>query len=268
MWHCSDDVSTKTRAGARANLALGPAQVAGSHLELGPGLLAGNISLFSSPPSLGLSSLLELLLWVGEGLRLTFPFSTWKLASLIGQQHLKTAKLLRMRSASSENSIYIPEEILIHILLRLPAKSLARFIALKANPKFAISIFFNETFKARCLDTGGLRLHGSSTGLLCLSSNSPDLNSTHYIEVEVYSLSTHSWKSIGALPTWIISMDWSFGHAVSNGVAYWIMRAEKDYSFHLVSLDTGSEVFEKVLLPEATWESLNVDISNDIHVGV
>ncbi|XP_034200383.1 putative F-box protein At3g21120 [Prunus dulcis] len=86
----------------------------------------------------------------------------------------------------------------------------------------------------------------------------------HYIEVEVYSLSTHCWKSIGVLPTWIISMDWSFGHAVSNGVAYWIMRAEKDYSFHLVSLDTGSEVFEKVLLPEATWESLNVDISNDI----
>ncbi|CAL8992572.1 unnamed protein product [Prunus brigantina] len=260
-----------------------------------------------------------------------------------------------MRSTSSENSIYIPEEILIHILLRLPVKSLARFmcvckswsdligsssfigrhvnsyvknlnhtflVGLQCNegkPKIRHSIFFNETFKARCLDMGGLRLYGSSNGLLCLSSNSPDLNSPvsicnpsimkyvglpvtnlscppnsdyhcvlafgfnpglndykvvrlvtiyrqHYIEVEVYSLSTHSWKSIGVLPPWIISMDWSFGHAVSNGVAYWIMRAVKDCSLYLVSFDTGGEVFEKVLLPEGIWESPQyyVDSSNDI----
>ncbi|KAL6293813.1 hypothetical protein ACE6H2_001955 [Prunus campanulata] len=56
-------------------------------------------------------------------------------------------------------------------------------------------------------------------------------------------------------------MHWSSGHAVSNGVAYWIMRAE-NYSLHLVSFDTGSEVFEKVLLPEAIWNGLGFD---DIH---
>ncbi|XP_021832283.1 putative F-box protein At1g32420 [Prunus avium] len=248
-----------------------------------------------------------------------------------------------MRSTSSENSIYIPEEILINILLRLPVKSLVRFMCVfkswndligsssfigrhvsyvknlnhaflvglrctEGKPKIRRSIFFNETFKARCLDMGGLRLRGSSNGLLCLSSNSPDLNSPviicnpsimkyvrlpvtnlscppkfeyrcvlafgfnpglndykvvrlvttylqHYIEMEVYSLSTHSWKSIGVLPPWIISMNWSSGHAVSNGVAYWIMQAKKDFSFHLVSFDTGSEVFEKVLLPEAIWDN-------------
>ncbi|BFG15712.1 hypothetical protein CerSpe_019860 [Prunus speciosa] len=268
-----------------------------------------------------------------------------------------------MRSTSSENSIYIPEEILINILLRLPVKSLVRFMCVckswndligsssfigrhvnsyvknlnhaflvglqctKGKPKIRRSIFFNETFKARCLDMG-LRLHGSSNGLLCLSSNSPNLYSPvsicnpsimkyvglpvtnlsrppkskyqcvlafgfnpglndykvvrlvticpqhyietevyNYIEMEVYSLSTHSWKSIGVLPPWIISMYWSSGHAVSNGVAYWIMRAEEDYSLHLVSFDTGSEVFEKVLLPKDIWGIIQyyIDGFNDIH---
>lgn len=120
---------------------------------------------------------------------------------------------LRMRSTSSDNSIYIPEEILVHILLRLPVKSLARFMCVckswsdligsssfigrhvnsyvknhnhtfllglqcnQGKPKIRPSIFFNETFKARCLDMGGLRLHGSSNGLLCLSSDRPNLNS-------------------------------------------------------------------------------------------
>ncbi|BFG15714.1 hypothetical protein CerSpe_019880 [Prunus speciosa] len=86
--------------------------------------------------------------------------------------------------------------------------------------------------------------------------------------MEVYSLSTHSWKSIGVLPPWIISMNYSSGHAVSNGVAYWIMQAEKDYSLHLVSFNTGSEVFEKVLLPEAMWDGLQYYFGgfNDIHV--
>ncbi|PQQ19987.1 putative F-box protein [Prunus yedoensis var. nudiflora] len=84
--------------------------------------------------------------------------------------------------------------------------------------------------------------------------------------MEVYSLSTHSWKSIGVLPPWIISMYWTSGHAVSNGVAYWIMQGEND-SLHLVSFDTGSEVFEKVLLPKP-MSCINqhyIDGFNDIH---
>ncbi|ONI29226.1 hypothetical protein PRUPE_1G188300 [Prunus persica] len=253
---------------------------------------------------------------------------------------------LRMTSTNCKNSIYIPEEILIDILLRLPVKSLVRFmcvckswrdliesssfigrhlnrnvknhgltflVGLECNevkPKIRHSIFSNETFKATCLDMGGFGLYGSSNGLVCLSCKSLDLHCPVTIcnpsimkfvrlpvtnvscppkyqyrcvltfgfnsrlndykvvrlvtfirgkkcnEVEVYSLSTNSWKSIGVIPPWIHALGWHSGRAVSNGIAYWIMGRGEGDSFHLVSFDTGSEVFEQVLLPEAIVEGL------------
>ncbi|KAH0976811.1 hypothetical protein GBA52_026530 [Prunus armeniaca] len=75
-------------------------------------------------------------------------------------------------------------------------------------------------------------------------------------DYKVVSLSTNSWKSIGVIPPWIYSLGWHSGHAVSDGIAYWIMGQGEDDSFHLVSFDTGSEVFEQVLLPEAIVEDL------------
>ncbi|CAB4294076.1 unnamed protein product [Prunus armeniaca] len=251
-----------------------------------------------------------------------------------------------MTSTHCKNSIYIPEEILIDILLRLPVKSLVRFMCVckswsnliesssfigrhlnrnvknhgltflvglectEVKPKIRHSIFSNETFKATCLDMGGFGLYGSSNGLVCLSCKSLDLDCPVTIcnpsimkfvrlpvtnvscppkyqyrcvltfgfnsrlndykvvrlvtftrgkkcnEVEVYSLSTNSWKSIGVIPPWIYSLGWHSGHAVSDGIAYWIMGQGEDDSFHLVSFDTGSEVFEQVLLPEAIVEGL------------
>ncbi|XP_008222633.1 PREDICTED: F-box protein CPR30-like [Prunus mume] len=251
-----------------------------------------------------------------------------------------------MTSTNCKNSIYIPEEILIDILLRLPVKSLVQFMCVckswsnliesssfigrhlnrnvknhgltflvglectEVKPKIRHSIFSNETFKATGLDMGGFGLYGSSNGLVCLSCKSLDLDcpvticnpsimkfvrlpvtnvscppkyqyrcvltfgfnsrlndykvvrlvtfirGKKYNEVEVYSLSTNSWKSIGVIPPWIYSLGWHSGHAVSDGIAYWIMGQGEDDSFHLVSFDTGSEVFEQVLLPEAIAEGL------------
>ncbi|CAL9009788.1 unnamed protein product [Prunus brigantina] len=74
----------------------------------------------------------------------------------------------------------------------------------------------------------------------------------HCIEVEVYSFSTNSWKRIDAIPASIKTLVLhSHQCAFFNGVAYWIMRKEKDATHCLLSFNTDSEVFEELLLPEA-----------------
>ncbi|VVA24041.1 PREDICTED: F-box [Prunus dulcis] len=59
------------------------------------------------------------------------------------------------------------------------------------------------------------------------------------IEVEVYSLSTNSWKRIDAIPasikTLVLHSDQC---AFFNGVAYWIMLRGKDATHCLLSFDT------------------------------
>ncbi|BFG24253.1 hypothetical protein CerSpe_105270 [Prunus speciosa] len=73
-----------------------------------------------------------------------------------------------------------------------------------------------------------------------------------YIEVEVYSLSTNSWKRIDAIPASIKTLVLHFNQcAFSNGVAYWIMLKEKEATHCLLSFDTDSEVFEEFRLPDA-----------------
>lgn len=65
--------------------------------------------------------------------------------------------------------------------------------------------------------------------------------------VEIYSLSTKSWKAVDVIPPLIESMKWVCGYGMCNGVAYWTMSNQKDY---LVSLDAGNEVFQEIQLPE------------------
>ncbi|KAH0982409.1 hypothetical protein GBA52_009586 [Prunus armeniaca] len=243
-----------------------------------------------------------------------------------------------MSNSGCNGSHYIPEEILINVLSRLPVKSLIRFtcvcklwsslirssrfigmhlnrnvtnhahafiIALherRRESKICFTLFSNETFepclKIKHLLTGPkIHIHGSSNGLVCLSHElwnldtatylcnisiqkhvvlpptsilcfpwpeyatgvafgfHPRLNNykvvrllsffvgNHCIEVEVYSLSTNSWKRIDAIPasikTLVLHSDQC---AFFNGVAYWIMFKEKDATDHcLLSFDTDRQ---------------------------
>lgn len=69
-------------------------------------------------------------------------------------------------------------------------------------------------------------------------------------EVEVYTLSTDSWKRIGVTPAWLNSTRRSFcASAFSNGIVYWL--ASKGSKDTIVLFDTGSEEFQQVMVPDA-----------------
>ncbi|XP_062024880.1 F-box/kelch-repeat protein At3g06240-like isoform X1 [Rosa rugosa] len=69
------------------------------------------------------------------------------------------------------------------------------------------------------------------------------------IKVQVYSLSTGSWKMIEVIPPWLkFNPDWCQGCAFFNGVAYWLFTKSKKFRF--VSFDTDSEEFEEIIVPD------------------
>ncbi|XP_034208904.1 F-box only protein 8-like [Prunus dulcis] len=267
-----------------------------------------------------------------------------------------------MSNSGCNGSHYIPEEILINILSRLPVKSLIRFICVcklwsslirssrfigmhlnrnvtnhahdfiialhesRRKPNFCYTLFSNETFEP-CLKIKHpstwpkiigpkIDIHGSSNGLVCLSYELGNLDTAiylcnlsiqkhvvlpptsilclscpeyvtfvafgfhhglndykvvrllsfsegnHCIEVEVYSLSTDSWKRIDAIPASIKTMVLHSDQcAVYNGVAYFIMKKE-DATYCFVSFDTDSEVFEEFLLPDAVVDGIESMLDN------
>nr|ADZ76514.1 S-haplotype-specific F-box protein [Prunus speciosa] len=65
--------------------------------------------------------------------------------------------------------------------------------------------------------------------------------------VEVYSLSTDSWKLIEAIPPWL-KCDWQhYKGTFFNGVVYHLI--EKGPTFSVMSFDSGNEEFEEFIAP-------------------
>ncbi|KAB2606091.1 hypothetical protein D8674_005808 [Pyrus ussuriensis x Pyrus communis] len=157
---------------------------------------------------------------------------------------------------------HIPEKTLIGILVRLPVKSLLRFLCVCKlwGSLIGSSGFIGTHLNSNIGHSLGMKkrfqIHGSSNGLLCPSdvplryyspiwicnpstkkfefrSRLNDckvvriVNFQNYkkscFEVEVYSISTNSWKRIQAIPHLIKTMWWHSGSAFHNGVAYRIM---------------------------------------------
>ncbi|KAM2993761.1 hypothetical protein FF2_045821 [Malus domestica] len=72
------------------------------------------------------------------------------------------------------------------------------------------------------------------------------------INVEVYSLSTESWKSVGANPGRINGLDTFSVSAMFNGVAYWVLGdGYACTTYYLLSFSTGIELFRKLKPPKA-----------------
>lgn len=68
--------------------------------------------------------------------------------------------------------------------------------------------------------------------------------------VAVYSFSTNSWWRIGVIPDWL-KCPWQYlGCEFWNGIAYWLIM--KDSIVRIVSLDTDSEKFEEVVVPNTS----------------
>ncbi|XP_050383996.1 F-box/kelch-repeat protein At3g06240-like [Argentina anserina] len=76
--------------------------------------------------------------------------------------------------------------------------------------------------------------------------------------VEVYSLSTNTWKMIEEIPPWL---KYNFKHGEGtfiNGVAYRIL--EKDYMYTLMVFDSATGEFEEFILPESIISSHSLHI--------
>ncbi|XP_004305717.1 PREDICTED: putative F-box protein At1g32420 [Fragaria vesca subsp. vesca] len=76
--------------------------------------------------------------------------------------------------------------------------------------------------------------------------------------VEVYSLSSNSWKIFEEIPPWL---KYNFKHhegTFINGVAYRIL--EKHYMYTLMSFDSVTEEFEEFILPESIINSHNLHL--------
>ncbi|PRQ42544.1 putative F-box domain, galactose oxidase/kelch, beta-propeller, F-box associated interaction [Rosa chinensis] len=67
------------------------------------------------------------------------------------------------------------------------------------------------------------------------------------IKMEVYTLSTNSWKIIQVIPPWLNTMKFSTRSEFWNGMAYWL--ATKDSMVRVVLFDTNNEEFEELAVP-------------------
>nr|ADZ76518.1 S-haplotype-specific F-box protein [Prunus pseudocerasus] len=78
------------------------------------------------------------------------------------------------------------------------------------------------------------------------------------LAVEVYSLTTDSWKMIEVIPPWL-KCSWKHHHGTFlNGIAYHII--EKGPIFSIMSFDSGGEEFEEFIVPDAISSSWRLDI--------
>nr|ABW74351.1 S haplotype-specific F-box protein 35 [Prunus cerasus] len=76
--------------------------------------------------------------------------------------------------------------------------------------------------------------------------------------VEVYSLSTDSWKMIEVIPPWL-KCNWQhYSGTFFNGVAYHFIQ--KGPIFSIMSFDTSSEKFEEFIAPDAICRSVGLCI--------
>nr|ACR48151.1 S haplotype-specific F-box protein [Prunus dulcis] len=78
------------------------------------------------------------------------------------------------------------------------------------------------------------------------------------LAVEVYSLTTDSWKMIEAIPPWLKCTWQHLNGTIFNGVAYHIIQ--KGSIFSVISFDSGSEEFEEFIAPDAICSSLGLCI--------
>ncbi|XVF78144.1 hypothetical protein PTKIN_Ptkin14bG0105700 [Pterospermum kingtungense] len=75
-----------------------------------------------------------------------------------------------------------------------------------------------------------------------------------YVEVELYSLKTNSWKILDPPKYDLYSDDFM---AFVNGVVHWVARelvnnqGRRRYKFLLMGFDMGHEVFKEIMLPES-----------------
>ncbi|KAB2598691.1 DNA-directed primase/polymerase protein-like [Pyrus ussuriensis x Pyrus communis] len=118
----------------------------------------------------------------------------------------------------------------------------------RGNRKYRHSLFSNETFK-ECLEIGhslGMKKRFQIRARFKLDDYKEVrmVNFQNYkkscIEVEVYSLSTNSWKRIREIPHLIKTMWWHSGSAFHNGVVYRIKAKKFDFCPAAFLVQSGS----------------------------
>uniref|UniRef100_A0A5B7B4A5 F-box domain-containing protein n=1 Tax=Davidia involucrata TaxID=16924 RepID=A0A5B7B4A5_DAVIN len=81
-----------------------------------------------------------------------------------------------------------------------------------------------------------------------------------YREVEVYTLSTDSWKKIGADFLWGVNPQPS--PAFANGSLHWIAaHQDRAHNELILSFDIGKEVFQEIMLPNYHLDEVEFDVS-------
>ncbi|CAN6700171.1 unnamed protein product [Malus baccata var. baccata] len=82
--------------------------------------------------------------------------------------------------------------------------------------------------------------------------------------IEVYNFRLNCWRTITTVPP--VSNDVNFLQSACvflNGVVYWITKEPSQHSPSILTFDLGSEVFQKILLPETT-----VEVPTDVGIQV
>ncbi|XP_012852397.1 PREDICTED: F-box protein CPR30-like [Erythranthe guttata] len=171
-------------------------------------------------------------------------------------------------------SNYVPTDLLIEILQKLPVKSLIRFAAVSKSWRSIItSAAFIASHLSKVLPHPTINPEDAYISVLGFGV---DAGRTHHkvvrflycrnaagiftTRVEIFSLKTWSWRRlIGGVD---ITLDaypsLYFRQVFLNGVVHWLIEQKPigDNSFrrsYILAFDVGDEVFREVMLPE--WEA-------------
>ncbi|CAK9158914.1 unnamed protein product [Ilex paraguariensis] len=83
-------------------------------------------------------------------------------------------------------------------------------------------------------------------------------------DVEIYTLSTGSWRSINSAAPSYCMVEFMWSQALVNGVVHWIAnnrRFEFRFRSLIVSFDLGEEVFDEIVLPDALAGEIATNLS-------
>ncbi|GFS45526.1 hypothetical protein Acr_00g0096570 [Actinidia rufa] len=176
-------------------------------------------------------------------------------------------------------SEYVPVELVIEILKRLPVKSLLQFSIILWNPMIRRSL----TLPLPCctLDSYGPSMFALGFGVDPKTKDHKVVRLA-YVQgdegyevppvVEVFSLHLGSWRGIHSAVSYNIT-EYFWSQALINGVVHWVAyhlskkNGARTFRSLIMSFDLGSEEFGELKLPESLAGASPINMSAAVFGG-